>query len=211
MPQQGGFGGPGGTQQFGQPGPYGQQPPGFPGGPGGEPPKKKTGLIVGLSIAAVAVIGGVVALILVLSGGDDEQNAEGGNNNGGNQQSNAPQVPGAGGDSGGDSSETSESSDDGDSGSSSDDTAAVQELADQALEALNNKDGALAKEISCNPDAVSTDDFDQLPDGVEYSLNGDPEITGDSADIPVTISFQGQSQDETLPASKEDGTWCMAG
>ncbi|PXY30201.1 hypothetical protein DI005_05830 [Prauserella sp. PE36] len=210
MPQQGGYSGPGGTQQFGQPGPYGQQPPGFPGGPGGEPPKKKTGLIVGLSIAAVAVIGGVVALILILSGGDDEQNADGGDNNSGNQQSTAPQVPGAGGDSS-DSGESSESSDDGDSGSSGDDTAAVQELADQALEALNNKDGALAKEISCNPGAVSTDDFDQLPDGVEYSLNGDPEITGDSADIPVTISYRGQSQDETLPASKEDGTWCMAG
>ncbi|MEU6641642.1 hypothetical protein ABZ863_03745 [Saccharomonospora sp. NPDC046836] len=71
-PQYGGYPGPGGTQQFGQPGqpgPYGQQPVGFP---GARPPKKKTGLIVGLSIGAVAVIGGVVALILILSGGDSD-------------------------------------------------------------------------------------------------------------------------------------------
>jgi hypothetical protein len=67
---------PGGPQQFGQQPmggyvPYGQQPQ-YPGGfgPGAQPPKKKTGLIVGLSVAAVAVIGGVVAIVLVLTGGD---------------------------------------------------------------------------------------------------------------------------------------------
>jgi hypothetical protein len=75
--QQNSFGAdPGGTQQFPQSDPYGQQqdpygqkqtsydPYGQQSGfSDGEPPRRKTGLIVGIAIAAVVVVGGVVALI----------------------------------------------------------------------------------------------------------------------------------------------------
>ncbi|EIE99364.1 Rv0361 family membrane protein [Saccharomonospora glauca] len=97
-PQQGFPGQPGTPQQGfpdpqaypGQPGPQGgfpyqgQQPPGawnagpqFGQYPGGPAPKKKTGLIVGLVIAAVLLIGGGVTAILLLTGDDDGDGGSG--------------------------------------------------------------------------------------------------------------------------------------
>jgi len=69
-----------GQQQYGQqpqygqpgqqPGQYGQQPGGQFGGYGAEPPKKKkTGLIVGIAIAAVVLLGGGTGLVLWLTSG----------------------------------------------------------------------------------------------------------------------------------------------
>ncbi|MBK1782935.1 hypothetical protein [Prauserella cavernicola] len=221
-PQEGGLRGTGGEQQFGQPGQFGQfgqpgqfgqfgdQPPGFPGGPDGEPPKKKTGLIVGIAIAAIVVIGGVVALILFLTSGDDEDGAEGQNpGTDGGQQSSAPQVPGAGesqdpGDSG-----DSDGSGDapGDSGSAGDDETVVQELADRALESLTTKNAELAKEVSCDPDSIDPAAVDQIPDGT-YSQNGDIRVEGDTATIPVTLPG---GEEQELTAAKENGAWCVNG
>lgn len=57
------YGGSGWAQQAGYPQQGGYPPPGYPGGwyPGEEQPKKKTGLIVGVTVAVVLLLGGAFA------------------------------------------------------------------------------------------------------------------------------------------------------
>jgi hypothetical protein len=209
----------GGTQQFGQPG-YDQfgQPQGYPGGPDGEPPKKKTGLIVGLAIAAMVLIGGVVTLILVLTGGDGEDPQAGTTlpSTSPRSVSSAPsQVP---------PSSDSEQSDpeqstapssevsapDGPAGSPAD-VEEVRELGEQAIEAISNRDPDLAREVSCDSDSISDEDFESFPEGIVIEMAGDPVITGDSAAIPAAVTHQGETRDFPLMAKRESDRWCISG
>ncbi|GAB3483339.1 hypothetical protein [Amycolatopsis cihanbeyliensis] len=221
------------TQQFGQPDPYGQQQPGYdpygqqpggyPGGPGGPPPKKKTGLIAGLAIAGVLVIGGAAALIIWLTGKDDEgadnQNQAQPNqtteqapttDGTGSQQIPAPNPDDGDGDASTAPSGTGSPGGDSDSGSggSAEDVAQVRTLGEQAAEAINNKDGNLARQITCKPENVNDDAFNA---NLTARVVGDPTIDGDSAEIPFEITIQDQTERNTLKAAKTSGRWCISG
>jgi hypothetical protein len=195
------------TAPYGQPGPYGPQQPGFPGGPGlggqpgGQPPKKKTGLIVGLSIAAVLVIGGAVALILVLTGDDKKSVAQGKNDPaGGGQPSVQIPGPGAGSSPGSEASAPPQ-------GGASDDVTAVKELGEKAVQALNERDAELATEISCSG-SVNEADMEDVPG--EFNIAGEPTINGDEATIPVKLTMpDGTSKEGDFDAKKKSGEWCM--
>lgn len=192
----------------GQPGPYGYGPthPGQPGFPGGQPPKRKTGLIVGLSIAALVVIGGVVALILVFTS-DDEKNAAPGP---ASSPAGTPAVPPPGsapgpGDGQTDSLPQPGPGDDSSGNSSPGDVAEVKQLAEKAVQAINNRDEELAKEIACNGAANMSD----LPEGAVFSTNGDPAVNGDTATLPMKVTYQGKTEEGEFTAKKQADGWCM--
>ncbi|WP_157599688.1 hypothetical protein [Saccharomonospora xinjiangensis] len=187
------------------------QPPGHFGGPGGAPPgppKKKTGLVVGISIAVVAVIGGVVALIVLLSG-DDEPPLAGRKPQapptGGQAASSAPGLPGQSGSSAPDLPPA-----DPGSGAAADDVAAVQKLADDLLAAANSRDNAALRALICSGKAGDAS-FDEVPDGVVFEQSGEVVISGDTAVIRITASNAEQSDEGALAASKQGGQWCLSG
>jgi hypothetical protein len=203
----------GGTQQFGQ-------PQGYLGGPDGEPPKKKTGLIVGLAIAAMVLIGGVVTLILVLTGGDVKDPQAGttlpSTSTSPSSASSAPsQVPPSSDPEQSDPEQSTASSSevsapDGPAGTPVD-VEEVRELGEQAIEAISNRDPDLAREVSCDPDSISDEDFESFPEGIVIEMAGDPVITGDSAAIPATVTHQGETRDFPLMAKRESDRWCISG
>lgn len=214
-------------QQPGMPpsGPMHQQPPpgvhpGGPppnqfgqfGGPGQEPPKKKTGLIVGLAIAAVAVIGGVVALIVLLSGDDDT--AQDGQSRQasptGAPADSSGQLPPSGQPGQPDSSTPGMPPADPGSGGVGDDAAAVQELTDELMAAANNRDNAAFNALLC-PGSGGEATLQNLPDDVVFEQNGEIEINGDNAVIPIKASDGQRSDEGKFEASKQGNQWCVSG
>lgn len=191
---------------------------------GGKP--KKTGLLVGLATAgALLVAGGLVALILLI--GDDTDagqaqvetgQAEGQPNQepggtGGDELPPEPDIqqPREPADDPGDES-TSEGS-----GGTADDEAELRELAEAAMEALNNTDADLARSISCDPTTVDEDQIEYVPGELDFRITGDPVINGDSATIPFEVSGinpetgEYETAGEDLPAEHMDGEWCLSG
>lgn len=212
LPQQqppGAYPGAAGPNQFGQ----------YPGGPGQQPPKKKTGLIVGVTIAAVAVIGGVVTALILLLGNDDEDKKD--SNVASPPQQSAPQAPGAPSNGlpadssapnmpGQPSQDVPAPGGTGDTGGigATGDEAAVEALADTLVEALNNRDAETADSLLC-PDEGGVFGMDVVPDGATFSRGGAVTVTGDTATIPVQATFDGETEEGSFPARKEGGTWCL--
>lgn len=216
QPQQPGFPGSGpmpqqpgaypGGQQYGQPG-LGQ--PGF-GGPGAPPPqKKKTGLIVGLSIAAVAVIGGAVALILLLTGDSDDEESD---TVASPTEQSAPQepneTPGAG--PGGLPPNPGAPNPDGPGQAPADsqgEKAAVEALADSLVDALNNRDVGAANSLMCPGQGEFK--VEEMPDDAQFSRPGEATVTGDTATVPMRATYSGKNDDADFPVKKQGGTWCF--
>ncbi|MFD2395861.1 hypothetical protein ACFSVJ_01605 [Prauserella oleivorans] len=50
----------------------------------------------------------------------------------------------------------------------------------------------------------------RAPPQAQFTMGREPEITGDTAKIYIAVSAAGQSQElPGMPASKQDGEWCM--
>lgn len=217
----------GGTHQFGQPdqAPYGQpeqpwrhgppgydqygQQQGYPGGPDGEPPKKKTGLIVGLAIAALLLIGGVVILILVLTGGEeDPQSAI---TLPSISPSSAPaQVPPSNDPGQSEAPSAEASAPRGPAGTPAD-VEDVRKVGERAIESIGNRDPDLAREVSCDPGSINDVDFESFPEDVVIEMAGDPVVSGDSAQITAAVTHQGKTQELPLTAKRESDRWCISG
>lgn len=193
QPGQGGYP-PAGTfpQQGGpQPGQYpGQYPVGSPGGqypsPGGfppgygpQPPKKKTGLWIGLSAAAVAVIAFVITAFLapgfLLSddGTDDNASANAGDGGAGNGDSSAEQV------------------------------------AQQLIDAANANNTATLTQLSCpdsDPDVAEV--IGMAGQLGQVQLAAPVQESGNGAHLAVTFTAQGMQQDALVELKKTGNTWC---
>lgn len=198
--QPGGYGPPPGG--YGAPGPYGQQP-GYPGGPGGEPPKKNTALIAGVIAAVVVLLAGAVLFTGFVAPGffkSDEKDQAGGEQT---QQPPATAPP---------STvptslppQTQPSAPDADA-----DSAQIEEIAKQVVNGLNEKDSEIVKPVSCVPENERQSDYDKFPEGVTWSVDGSPSVTGESATIPIKASGSGGEKTSTLNLQKKDGEWCAA-
>ncbi|MGW4401456.1 hypothetical protein ACWEHA_39680 [Amycolatopsis nivea] len=230
-PYQGGYPQQGGTQQFGQQpdqfGQFGQQPgqfgqPGQPGGqfgqqPGGqfggfgeEPPKKKkTGLIVGIAVAAVVVLGGATGLVIWLTGDskkDDKTAAP-------PASSSAPAGPQSSGPSGSASSSPSTSS----SGSGSGDYPAAAgakptsgELFQAASEAYNSSDtDGLFSMLCTSLTKGQKPTSEKMPSGIHFELTGSPQESGDQATVKYHVTTSTKTADGTLTALRQGGAWCL--
>ena len=233
QPHSGGFpsqpGGPYGQpgqqygQQYGQPGygqgsPYGEQG-GYPGGgggyPGGEPPeKKKTGLIAGIIAGVVVLIAGAVLFTGFVAPGffnsDDSEDSS--NEAQSSQQQEQPQqsegqapppateptLPGG------------DQPEQGPDGGPAADVDRIKQVAQTVVDGLNNKSADTVKTVSCNPQNENQSDYDAFPDGVTWSVEGDPSVTGTTATVPLKASGPGGEKGATLNLRKNDNDWCAA-
>ncbi|WP_019809602.1 hypothetical protein [Saccharomonospora halophila] len=173
---------------------------------------------MGLSLAGLALAGGVVTLVLVLNGGDEgesEQQAQPGGTapNTGQQapgpgqgplpgdqpglpgQSSAP-MPGPGGDAD-------------QPGAGSFDAAAVQTLADRFIEAYNSRDSAALGQLVCG--GAGQVNFDEVPDSVRITRTGTPSGDAGSATVPIKVEIRGRSEEGDLMAGSQGGEWCVTG
>ena len=173
-------GSPGATPQFGQD-PYATQQ--FPGGPGGGPPKKKTGLIVGLAIAAVLVLGGATVGAWFLFKDDGGSNTAAPSTSAAAPP--APRgtaVPGA--------------------------KSSPEEAAQAIATAYSTGDREALQAIVC---ASKPQNVPPIPAGVTVTVNGSPDVSGDSAYVPVHAVGPGGTNDFDLGLANEGGGWCYLG
>ncbi|GAA5144171.1 hypothetical protein GCM10023340_11380 [Nocardioides marinquilinus] len=206
-------------QQYGQPGQgqYGQAGYGQPGyGSSSGGGKKKTGLFVGIGIAAVAIIAFVITGFVApgfLTGDDDsnsDESSQADDNTGSDE-------PGTEQSQGGD--EPAEPAEP-DAAPAGDPAATVEQFFDAVLagdcataESLVTSD-YLASEGGCNEE-----DLQGLGDlGSIDLVTGEPEIDGDKATVPVSFSFEdpttGQTQEfpgGDIELTNEDGQWKISG
>lgn len=91
-----------------------------------------------------------------------------------------------------------------------------RDVAEKAVEGLNNRDVDLIKEVSCNPDSAGdVSDLEDMPEGVtmKFSVTGDATENGDEARVPLKldVTYQGESKSNNghLILKDEDG-WCVS-
>lgn len=154
----------------------------------------KTGLVVGIGVAAVLVVAGIT-LPLALDNGDDEQSGPAGG------MGNSPATPSAQQD------PIVDETDAGDGGSA--EAKAVTRAAQQAVTALNNGDAELAGSIACDPENVGDDFGSDLPEGTRVRLVGTPSIDGDQARVPTEFAGHGSPSKTDMPVRKAGGDWCV--
>lgn len=81
------------------------------------------------------------------------------------------------------------------------------------IKALNDRDVALSRQVSCAPSKVKDDTFDDFPDDAKFTITGDPTITGATARVPYSVSFTNRGKKETttgaIPFDKRGGRWCV--
>ncbi|MBB3666258.1 MULTISPECIES: hypothetical protein [Prauserella salsuginis group] len=196
------YGQPYGGQQFGQQ-PYGAHP-GGPGGPGGEPPKKKTGLIVGISLGGVVLLAGVFAFLAWVAPGfllDDEDDSgdSGQNASPATSQSSEPTT-----------SESQASPETSESAPSDQRAPGAQGTPEATAEAIvagfNSGDRQAVADTIClsNPQEVPA-----IPDNVSIRIAGSAEVTGDAAKVPAQNTAQ--DRDYYIVLKNEGGGWCYMG
>ncbi|MFF0145858.1 hypothetical protein ATK36_1012 [Amycolatopsis sulphurea] len=210
---QGGQQPPPGWQQPGQFPQQGWQQPG-PGQPGfGEfgpqpPKKKKTGLIVGLAVGAVAVAGGVVALVISLSGDDSGKN----DSASAPSSSAAPVQPGGPRSSapGGSRSSAPSAGGTGNSPGAAGGKASSGELFDAVAQAYNSSDGNAVFSMLCTSLTKGQQQpKDTLPPDVQFQLTGSPQDSGDQSTIRYRVTHSGKTNDGTLTGYRQSGSWCI--
>ncbi|TLW95300.1 hypothetical protein FFT09_00510 [Saccharomonospora piscinae] len=86
----------------------------------------------------------------------------------------------------------------------------VEQLADDFVTAVTNRDPDLAAEVTCTDGQGQQLDPTDIPEGFEVSRDGEVTVDGDSGTIPIKVTQGAQgSQSATLPARKQDGSWCV--
>lgn len=214
-PPPGGY--PPGQPPYGQDpyGPYGQQPYGHDpwGRPGGEPPrkKKKTGLIIGSSVAAVVLVGAFLFTAFVapgfLTGGEDSGNNVAAGKSTEQQPTDTsatapstqtgtstalplPSTPpgGAGGGSVG-----------------GIDRSTPDPVAQAWVVGFNQHSAAAVQPYTCeNPiEAGPKKAIEETPGTME--ITGTARITGNEAKVPIKLG----SQTDDMPLRKQGGQWCV--
>jgi hypothetical protein len=196
---------PGGFDAYGQP-----QQGGYPGGP---PPKKsKTGLVVGIAIAAVLVIGGVVTLIVVNSGSGKNtastSNSQTGTPAGGPSPTGAPQASSQGSppSSSGDSPPSTSSDSSGGTTGSPEDVSALKAIAGKLVSGFGAGDAKAVKALVCDPTQV----HDTIAP-VVITFQSGPTFAGSQATLTFAGTDQATGKQETFPlnAKKQNDNWCI--
>ena len=86
--------------------------------------------------------------------------------------------------------------------------AAARGIAENAAEAINERDIAAMKQVTCDPGTVGS--VESFPPGATARLTGDPEITGDKATAQIELSISDSEPTIVpLPLEKHGGRWCV--
>lgn len=96
-----------------------------------------------------------------------------------------------------------------------DDRAALDELTRHVIEVLESRDTARFAEVRCDRTPGLQSRADDIPADLTWSRNGEPEIEGDTAEIPLkaTRAATGQVQETSYLATDDPdyGGWCISG
>ncbi|GLY64279.1 hypothetical protein Atai01_08980 [Amycolatopsis taiwanensis] len=206
-PSGGAYPGAGGPPQFGQTWPTpGQQSPGaYPGMPGGMPPKRKTGLIVGIALAAVVVVGGGITAAVLLTGGK------------GDTQQAAPPSTEAGQPAPGSTAASSPRSTSPSSGSGSKafGQPTPEALQQKIIDMYTTHNAQKMSEILCStpsPEMIQQvqQTLDTFPPDGTYSPAKPPEIDAPNAKGTLTIHVEGngKSGETSVPIMRVGVNWC---
>lgn len=152
-------------------------------GPVSAPAKKKrTGLVVGIVVAVVVLVGGGVTALLLLTGSDGGSSGNSGTAApAGSSQATAPSSPAT--------------------------------VAQAAVDSLNSRSASRYATLVCTPPS-QTDIADLQKQWTEAtdlhgSVSGAPEITGTTATVEVTVSYNGKTQSTKIPMTQQGQKWCI--
>ncbi|CAM2952264.1 hypothetical protein SAXI111661_10190 [Saccharomonospora xinjiangensis] len=188
-------------------------------------PKKRTGLVVGITLGALAVAGG--GLALALTGGDDEPppasalSAPPTTSSSVSTPASSSAPPSSSASSEAPPSSTSRpvssqaepggtgTSDDtgGEERADSSGLAGLQDVADELIDGLNAQDADALRALMCSP---NSEPFPELPDELVWSLAGEVTVNGDQGTVPVKASYQGTAESLTFDASNTGDGWCVS-
>lgn len=197
---------------YGQPGAYGPRPgpppPAFPGvppqfsGPGGRPPRKRTGLIAGIAAAVVVVVAVALTLVFTLGGddGDPARTTAAGTSSSArptaraNSSTVSPPSPressGGGGTSG-----------------------TADSVAQTVVDTMNARSAARYSALTCQghsqSDVSSLQSQWDAATELRARVTGPAKITGDTAQVPVELHYNGEQQDAKMPLERQGLTWCV--
>ncbi|GHF51674.1 hypothetical protein FHX82_004055 [Amycolatopsis bartoniae] len=154
-------------------------------GPVGEPPKKRrTGLVAGIVAAVVVVVaGGVTALVLLTGndGGGSSAAAPGA----ATPSSSAQTAPGA----------------------------SPAALAQAAVDSLNDRSASQYATLVCSaPDQADLANLQQQwtsATDLHGSVTGSPQVSGTTATVEVTVTYNGQTQSSKIPMKQQGQKWCI--
>lgn len=86
--------------------------------------------------------------------------------------------------------------------------AAARTAAEQATTAINERDVAAMRKLSCDPSTVGS--VEAFPPEATARLTANPQITGDKATAQVELSISGSEPTVVpLPMEKRGGKWCV--
>ncbi|PPK71023.1 hypothetical protein V5P93_002881 [Actinokineospora auranticolor] len=201
-----------GQDPYGQPQPYYQG--GF-GGPGGEPPQRNVGKIVAIVAIVVLVLGGASVGIYFMTRDSGSTSANpGGGAGGGESSSEEPTTTTKKSTRTTKKSEPSEepseepSSSSGSGGGGADLKAAGKAYAD----AVNAKDEAAAKGLTCDGTDPGILYTSVAPNGGEVTVAGEPTVYADNAtgQVPLNVTFGG-TDPISFPVVFQKGSkgWCV--
>ncbi|MEY7971829.1 hypothetical protein AB8O38_07485 [Saccharomonospora xinjiangensis] len=189
-------------------------------------PRKRTGLVVGITLGALAVAGG--GLTLALTGGDDEPPPASAlsappttSSSVSAPASSSSSAPPSSSVSSEDppsatSRPVSSQAEPGDTetsgglggGENADgDLVDLQDVADQLIDGLNAQDADALRALMCSP---NSEPFPELPDELVWSLAGEVTVNGAQGTVPVQASYQGTAESITFDASNTGDGWCLS-
>ncbi|GAB2970824.1 hypothetical protein LWP59_15220 [Amycolatopsis acidiphila] len=194
---QGGFPPPGQQQQLPQArppqqpfDPWGRAPGAFDSygggsmeGPVGGPPKKKrTGLVAGVIAAVVVLVAGGVTALVLLTGSDDTGGGTAAP--AGAPAAGKPAAP------------TTPAS-----------------LAQLAVDSLNSRSASQYATLVCaapsQADITSLQQQWTTATDLHGSVSGAPEVTGATATVQVSVTYNGKTQNSKIPMKQQGQKWCI--
>lgn len=192
------------------PGGFSHQQPGYGAPPGGYPPpqrppeprqkQRRTGLVVGVTLALLLIAGAAVAITGFWQPGyfrgDDSA-----------QQASAPaaaNVPAP-------AQSTSSTPQQTSTPAPTDDDAEIRRIADTVAAGINSRDASTVKPVSCDPSKEQQADYDGFAKDLRVTISGEPAISGDSATVELTLTRSGNSKQVDLQLRRANGSWCAAG
>lgn len=166
--------------------------------------RRSTVLIIAAAVVVLAAIGLGVYLIATAGDEDAAENPDQPSITGSSQPEPPPVAPPPS-DPPGPSSPTAKP---GPPQPANENVAAARTTAEQAVSAINERNVAAMRKLSCDPSTIGS--VDAFPPEATARLAENPQITGDNATAQLELSISGSEPTTVpLPMERHGGTWCV--